>query len=80
MRHTDNESLHTVLGLQARRGPVAFVLKFVLYTALVLSIQPSGRVVDFPAVLLPTSLRLGTYRQAFVEGHRADDGKGETER
>jgi multiple sugar transport system permease protein len=32
----ENESLHTVLGLQARRGPVAFVLKFVLYAALVL--------------------------------------------
>jgi multiple sugar transport system permease protein len=36
MRRSENESLHTVLGLQARRGPVAFVLKFVLYTALVL--------------------------------------------
>jgi multiple sugar transport system permease protein len=31
-RPQGNESLHTVLGLQTRRGPVAIVIRFVLYT------------------------------------------------
>jgi multiple sugar transport system permease protein len=34
MRPGENESLHTVLGLSARRGPVAMLLKFVLYAAI----------------------------------------------
>lgn len=47
----------------------AVLVVFPIYVAVVLSIQPSGRIVDFPALLVPTSLRLGTYRQAFNDGH-----------
>jgi multiple sugar transport system permease protein len=36
MRVAENEKLHTVLGLQARRGPLAILLRMILYTAIVL--------------------------------------------
>src|SRR6266550_321094 len=32
---TENDSLHTVLGLQARNGPLAVLLKVVLYGAII---------------------------------------------
>jgi len=36
MRKVENESLHTVLGLQARTGPLALILKALLYGAIIL--------------------------------------------
>jgi sn-glycerol 3-phosphate transport system permease protein len=47
----------------------AVVVLFPIYTALVLSIQPAGRVVDFPRVLLPSSIRFTSYRQAWSDGN-----------
>jgi multiple sugar transport system permease protein len=35
MKQTENESLHTVLGLQSRTGPLAVLLKVILYGAIV---------------------------------------------
>src|SRR5437016_674051 len=35
MRRAENESLHTVLGLQSRTGPLAMVLKAILYGGII---------------------------------------------
>jgi sn-glycerol 3-phosphate transport system permease protein len=43
----------------------AAVVVFPIYAAVVIAIQPSGRIADFPGVLLPTHLELGTFREAF---------------
>jgi sn-glycerol 3-phosphate transport system permease protein len=40
-----------------------------IYTAVVVSIQPSDRLLDFPGVLLPKSLDLDTFRRAFSQAH-----------
>jgi sn-glycerol 3-phosphate transport system permease protein len=39
-----------------------------IYAALVVSIQPGERIVDFPGVLLPNTFELDTFRRAFDTG------------
>src|SRR3954451_11808384 len=47
----------------------ALVVFAPIYVALVISIQPGARAVDFPGVLLPRSLTLGPLRDAWRVGH-----------
>jgi len=49
---------------------VAAVIVFLpIYTTIVVSIQPSDRFLDFPGVLLPTELELGTFSRAIDTGN-----------
>lgn len=43
----------------------AAVVVFPIYVAVVVAIQPSYRLVDFPAVLVPSDVDLGTFADAF---------------
>jgi sn-glycerol 3-phosphate transport system permease protein len=48
---------------------VAAVVVFLpVYTAVVVSIQPSSRLFDFPQMLIPNQLELDTFRRAFEVG------------
>ena len=48
---------------------VAVVVFLPVYTALVVSIQPSSRLLDFPGVLVPTDVDFGVFARAFRTGH-----------
>ena len=47
----------------------AVLVFFPIYLAIVVSIQPSERLFDFPGVLLPESVTLGVFRRAFDTGN-----------
>ena len=46
----------------------AVVVGLPIYTAVVVSIQPAARFLDFPGVLLPNTFELDTFRRAFDTG------------
>jgi len=77
VRRGDNESLHTVLGLQARNGPLAAILKGILYAAIVMVFAGPliGLLVGaFSRVPNPTKFTLWphdfTLQNFAVAGHR----------
>lgn len=47
----------------------ALVVLFPIYCSLVVAVQPTSRLIDFPGVLLPTELDLSTFGDAFERGH-----------
>ena len=47
----------------------AVVVLFPIYTALAIAIQPGERIVDFPSLLLPNTVQLENFSQAFDQGH-----------
>jgi sn-glycerol 3-phosphate transport system permease protein len=47
----------------------AVVVVMPIYTAIVLSLQPSYRLLQFPKVLLPTEIELDTFRRAWTTGN-----------
>ena len=47
----------------------AVVIFLPVYTAVAGSVQPTGRLFDFPGVLIPRSIDLSTYSDAFRVGH-----------
>lgn len=47
----------------------AFVVLFPIYCSLVVAVQPTSRLIDFPGVLFPTKLDLSTFGDAFERGH-----------
>src|SRR6266508_2967545 len=77
VRRVDNESLHTVLGLQARNGPLVAILKGILYAAIVMVFAGPliGLLVGaFSRVPNPTKFTLWphdfTLQNFAVAGHR----------
>jgi sn-glycerol 3-phosphate transport system permease protein len=47
----------------------AVVVLFPIYTALAIAVQPGERIVDFPSLLVPNTIQLGNFSQAFDQGH-----------
>jgi ABC-type glycerol-3-phosphate transport system permease component len=47
----------------------AAVVLFPIYCSLVVAVQPTSRLIDFPGVLLPTKLDLSSFGDAFERGH-----------
>jgi ABC-type glycerol-3-phosphate transport system permease component len=47
----------------------ALVVLLPIYIAVAIAIQPGARLVEFPALLIPTSLHLGAFTKAFDDGH-----------
>ena len=47
----------------------ALVVLLPIYIAVAIAIQPGDRLVEFPSLLIPTSLRLGAFTKAFDQGH-----------
>lgn len=58
-----------IVGRYALLTACAVVVFAPIYVAVVLAIQPSERVVDFPAVLIPTSFKIGPMRSAIRIGN-----------
>lgn len=56
------------LGRYVLLSIAAFVVLFPIYTAVVVSLQPAGRLLEFPGQLLPTDPSLEAYREAFSRG------------
>lgn len=56
-------------GRYALLGFAAFIVLFPIYSALVMSIQPVAKLVDFPGNLLPTHPTFHTFSEAFSNGH-----------
>jgi len=56
------------LGRYALLALGAFVVLFPIYAALVVSLQPAGRLLEFPGQLLPTEPTLEAFRIAFDRG------------
>ncbi len=46
----------------------AVIVLFPIYSAFVVAIQPAQALLQWPGILLPTDIDLGTFREAFVEG------------
>ena len=46
----------------------AVIVLFPIYSAVVVAIQPAQALLQWPGILLPTDIDLGTFREAFVEG------------
>jgi sn-glycerol 3-phosphate transport system permease protein len=57
------------VGRYALLTACAVVVLFPIYAAVVIAVQPAARLVDFPAVLAPTSIDLDAVRTAFRAGH-----------
>src|SRR2546423_4112785 len=77
MRRTENESLHTVLGLQSRNGPLAVVLKTILYGGIVVVFAgPLLAVLVGAFSKVPNPTKFSLFRHGFtldnfsVAGHR----------
>jgi sn-glycerol 3-phosphate transport system permease protein len=47
----------------------AIVVVLPIYIAVAIAIQPGTRLVDFPALLIPTSVRFDAFSKAFDQGH-----------
>src|SRR5256885_4615691 len=77
MSRADNETLHTVLGLQSRRGPVSLVIKLVLYLAIgIVFAGPLFAVLAGAFSKVPTETSFSLWPDGFtldnfrVAGHR----------
>jgi sn-glycerol 3-phosphate transport system permease protein len=46
----------------------AVIVLFPIYSAVVVAIQPAQALLQWPGILLPTDIDLGTFREAFVQG------------
>lgn len=47
----------------------AVVVLFPIYVAIAIAVQPGERIVDFPSLLIPDTIQLDNFRQAFDQGH-----------
>jgi sn-glycerol 3-phosphate transport system permease protein len=62
-------TLPRTVGRYALLTVAAVVVLLPIYTAAVLSIQPSYRLLQFPKVLVPTTIELDTFRRAWSTAH-----------
>jgi sn-glycerol 3-phosphate transport system permease protein len=62
-----NAGRRRVLGRYALLTAAAIVVTFPIYMTVVVSVQPSMKLFDFPAVLFPTDVDLGTFGRAFTQ-------------
>lgn len=63
-----SSALHT-FGRYALLTFAAAIVILPIYTAVVLSVQPSYRLLQFPKVLIPTTFELDTFRRAWSTAH-----------
>jgi sn-glycerol 3-phosphate transport system permease protein len=58
-----------LVGRYALLVVLAVIVATPIYIAVAIAIQPGTRIVDFPALLVPRSIDLGAFRDAFSEAH-----------